>query len=81
MLFSLVPFISFNAAEYLGIFWRRSKLVIIMKHFCVPLYLNQNGGGGMWYCWIWPNATIESILKGCFYANQYASGPKKDGGK
>ena len=47
MLFSLVPFISFNAAEYLGIFWRRSKLVIIMKHFCVPLYLNQNGEGGV----------------------------------
>ena len=36
---------------------------------------------GIWYCWIWPNATIESILKDCFYANQYASGPKKDGGK
>lgn len=78
MLFSLVPFISFNDAECLDFFffWRRSKLVIIIKHFCVPLYLNQNRGS-MWYCCIWPNATVESILKDCFYANQYASGPKK----
>lgn len=45
MLFSLVPFISFNVAECLGFFWRRSKLVIIIKHFCVPLYLNHNGEG------------------------------------
>ena len=57
-------------------FWRRSKLVIIIKHFCVPLYLNQKRGS-MWYCWIWPNATIENILKDCFYANQYVSGPRK----
>lgn len=56
---------------------KRSKLVIIIKHFCVPLYLNQNRGS-MWYCCIWPNATIESILKDCFSANQYASGPKKE---
>ena len=45
MLFSLVPFISFNVAECLGFFWRRSKLVIIIKHFCVPLYLNHNEEG------------------------------------
>ena len=45
MLFSLVPFISFNVAECLGVFWRRSKLVIMIKHFWGAVFVQLNGEG------------------------------------